>query len=216
MRRTSICSLSLFFYLYITSVALGQSYSLEGRSSLDLNLGLWHESRAANELTLPGVRSSAKSNGFIGGIAFSHWLKENLAMTVEFGVLFGEASSTVNISGVSQRSSSVVPLLLGIKYYVPEPEMKSSVRPFLSLAAGPYMGFEAENTVLVQENRSETALGMRLGGGIDFLLSRHWKLGVDLGYNLMADYSTPIGARKNYNGPDFSLGFGFVFGRGSE
>lgn len=54
MGKTSICILSLFFYLFIGSAALGQSYSLDARTSLELNLGssvlLLYSYRCAEEL----------------------------------------------------------------------------------------------------------------------------------------------------------------------
>ncbi len=206
----------LSFFVLTGGSALGQHYSLAGRSALGFSVGLWHESSAANEITQSGIQSTAKAGGFIGSLAFSHWLKEGMAVLVEIGVLSGEASSTVGAAGISQRSSSVVPMLIGIKYYVPEPEVNSPIRPFLSLAAGPYMGFEASSTILVQERRSETAFGVRPSGGIDLLLSRTWKLSVNLGYNLMADFSMPVAARKNYSGSELSFGLGFVFGGGSQ
>jgi len=30
-------------------------------------------------------------------------------------------------------------------------------------------------------------------------------------YNLMSNFNTPIGARRNYNGGDFSVGIGYIF-----
>jgi hypothetical protein len=127
------------------------------------------------------------------------------------GFLAGEASSTSGTFGVTQQSSAIVPFLLGLRYYVPDPGPDDAVRPFLSAAIGTFVGMEAKNTVLVQEARSEAVLGGRAGGGIDFLLSNHFKLGANAGYNLVSDFSTPIGARSNSSGADFSIGFGYIF-----
>ena len=204
-------------------VTLGQPNSLEGRSSIELNIGLWHESKAVNDVIISGTSSTAKSNGFLGGLAYSQWLDENLNVTVSVGLLSAEAESRAIVSfpiagftRLTQRTSSVIPILVGVRYYLPQSEGSTSVRPFAALGIGPFLGFEAKNTVLVQESRSETAFGVRLGGGVDFLLSQSFKLGANIGYYLMTDYSTPVGARKNYNGPEFSLGFAFIFGDGSR
>lgn len=78
------------------------------------------------------------------------------------------------------------------------------------------MGVEAKSEMLSQESRSEGAFGVRLGGGIDFLLGQSFKLGANAGYDLMTDFSKPIGARKNYSGPEFSLSFGIILGEGRE
>jgi hypothetical protein len=102
-------------------------------------------------------------------------------------------------------------LLLGIRFYVPDPESSDNVRPFLSAAVGTYFGSEAKNTLLSQQAYTETTFGGCLGVGIDFFLGNHFKLGANVGYHLMADFETAIGARKNYNGADFSLGAGYIF-----
>jgi opacity protein-like surface antigen len=79
------------------------------------------------------------------------------------------------------------------------------------LAAGPFIGSEVNNTILSQESRTETAFGGRLGAGIDFFLSDHFKAGANAGYNMMSDFSAPVGARSNYSGADFSCGIGYIF-----
>ena len=204
-----------FFLLGIFMSGLvteAQPYTMKGRSCIELNLGLWHESKAGNESGISGMISIAKTNGFIGGLSYNYWLQEYLSVTIAAGVLAAEATSSMTLRGMSQQASSVIPILLGVRYYVPKPSTDDQARPFLAVAVGPFMGFEAENSLSRQGTRSETSLGLRLGGGIDILVSQDFKLGANVGYSLMTDYSTPIGARRNYNGPDFSLGFGIIFG----
>jgi hypothetical protein len=196
------------------SVVLGGSNSLKGRSAIDLNLGLWHESKVGNEISMTGVASTAKTSGFLGGLSYTYWVQEDLSVGLSAGVLAGEATSSVGINGISQHTSAVISVLLGVRYYVGESSWDSPVKPFLSLGLGPFIGVEAKNDLFVQESHSETAFGTRLGGGIDFLLGQSFKLGANVGYDLMTDFSTPIGVRGNYNGPDFSLGVGFLFGGG--
>lgn len=215
MTKTKFTCFLFLGFLFSVLMAQSQPYSLKGRSCIELNLGLWHESSAGNESAFTGMTSTAKTNGFIGGLTYNYWLHEYLSVSVTAGVLAGEATSTMSLRGMSQEASSVIPILLGVRYYVPKPSTDDQARPFLAVAVGPFMGFEAENSLSRQGTRSETSLGLRLGGGIDILVSQNFKLGANVGYSVMTDYSTPIGARRNYNGPDFSLGFGFIFG-GSE
>ena len=207
--RTLAISLLL---VLMALVALGQPISLNRRSCIDLHIGLWNESKAGNQFTPTGFKSTAKSSGFVGGLSFNHWLREHVAVTLSAGVLSAEATSTSSLLGTTQRASAVIPVLLGIKYYIPEPYLDETIRPYVSVGVGPYWGFEAENTTFSQSAHTETALGGRFGGGIDFLLGRSFKLGANLGYNVMTDFRTPVAARDNFNGPDFSFGIGFLFG----
>jgi hypothetical protein len=163
-----------------------------------------------------GIMSTAKTSGFLGGLSYAYWVKEDLSAGISAGALAGEATSSVSTRGVSQRTSAVVPVLLGLRYYLGEPSAASIARPFLSVGLGPFIGVETKNETFLQESHSETALGTRLGGGIDFLLSQLFKLGANVGYNLMTDFSTSVGARKNYSCAEFSLSFGIILGEGRE
>jgi outer membrane protein W len=214
MSKPRVTPLILLGSFLGVSVAVAGSNSLRGRSTVELNLGFWHESKVGNEISTTGVSSTAKTSGFLGGLSYAYWVQEDLSVGLSAGVLAGEATSSVSINGTSQRTSAVVPVLLGVRYYVGESSWDSPVKPFLSLGLGPFVGVEAKNELFVQESHSEAAFGTRLGGGIDFLLGQSFMLGANVGYDLMMDFSTPIGARRNYNGPDFSLGVGFLFGGG--
>jgi hypothetical protein len=105
----------------------------------------------------------------------------------------------------------VVPLLIGVRIFLPYPEPDAQVRPFLSGAIGPYIGSEAKSTLFTQGTHTETSFGGRFGAGIDFILSNHFKLGANAGYNVMSDFSAAVGGRMNYNGGEFSIGIGYIF-----
>jgi outer membrane protein W len=214
MRTLKSASFLLLGFVVSCSAVLAGSNSLKGRSAIDLNIGLWHESKVGNEISVAGITSTARTNGFSGGLSFGYWIEENLSVGLSVGVLSGEATSSITRLGSSQRSSTVIPILLGIKYYILESSVGSPVKPFLSIGVGSYLGFEAKNELFSQQAHTETVVGTRLGGGVDFLLGHLFKLGANAGYNLMTDFSTPVGARTNYNGPDFSLSFGIMFGEG--
>jgi hypothetical protein len=70
--------------------------------------------------------------------------------------------------------------------------------------------------IVTAEARTEPAIGGELGGGVDFLLGRHFVTSVGLGFVLMTDFEQQIGGSDNYSGPQLTLGFGYVFGGGSR
>ena len=195
----------------MTSLVFGQPGPLKGSSSFEVNIGLWNEAQAGQQISMSGIKQSAKASGFVGGVGYSYWMREYLAATIDVSMLSGEASSTISVLNIQQRTNSVVSVLIGMRYCLPEPEPEDRVRPFVALGIGSYIGSEAENSVFVQSAHSESVIGGRLGVGIDALLGSWFKLNATVAYNLMADFKTPVGARSSFNGYDMSFGFGFVF-----
>lgn len=212
MRRSRVRSLAVCLgFLFIPSLLFAQDLSTKGRSSLALEFGLWGGIGTSTSIGLTGTSSEMNGSGLLGGLTYAYGLEENLAVTVSAGVLAVRASSTVGVSSISQHVSSVMPILLGIRYYIPTPAPDVTVRPFLSAAVGSFIGSEVKNAVLVQEARTETAFGGRLGVGIDFHLGSHFKLAALVGHHIMTDFASPIGGRKHYNGTGFSMGVGYLF-----
>jgi hypothetical protein len=123
-----------------------------------------------------------------GGMQYSYGMRENLAATLSARVLGGEANSTVTATSVDQHASSVIPILVGVRYYIAEPTPEDMVRLFLEASIGVFLGFEASNTALRQEARSESTFGSKLGAGIDFFLSNHFKMLATAGYYAMSDF----------------------------
>ncbi len=86
-------------------------------------------------------------------------------------LLSARASFAVTPLNVSQQASVFIPLLLGIRYYGPDPGSSFNVRPFLSASVGTYFGLlEENNSLLLQQAHTETTFGGRFRVGIDFFL----------------------------------------------
>lgn len=192
--------------------SLAQMQPLKGGSAIELNLGLWGGAKAEQNLGIAGIRMSAATSGFTGNLTYCYWLREHAALTVSGALVAGEAKSDVTIP-IQQTASSVVSVLAGVRYYVPKPDPDGDIRPYLAASLGSFIGSEASNNILSQSAHSESTFGGRLGLGIDVFLGSLVKLGAGLGYNIMSDFRTPVGARTNYNGIDGWLGIGFVFGK---
>lgn len=217
MREIVYISSVCVVLVLVTSAALAADFPssgdpvLNGRSCLELNFGAWSGSAVSNAVTPGGVQAEVKTGAFVGGVQFTYWTQEYLAVTLSAGLLEGKVSSTTTILNTSQHVSSVSPVLMGLRFYPFGPDAGGSVRPYLAAAAGPYVGSEVSNTILSQGSHTETAMGGRIGAGIDFIAGYHFKFGANAGYNLMTNFDTPIGGRSNYNGGDFMLGVGYIF-----
>lgn len=215
----SMKTLAVATAFLLALAAVSDANSLQKRHGVGIRMGMWNMVADARVDTLSGsVSISAESSRFAGGFCYNYWLTESLALDIGvstrlpkaeayFGALFGKPVS------------AVTSVLFGVKYYLPRSTYGTSVRPFLKAAVGPFMGRQSATMFfgfVIADSRSETAFGGQLGGGVDFVLSRRFLLGVNLGYNLMSDFDQPIGGSNNYSGPEFSFGLSLLLGRGTN
>jgi len=195
----------------VGSTAYSQDVALAGRSSIEMSLGFWGGASASSSTSIVGIRTHAGTDGFSGGLAYAYWLREGISLTLSGGLRSASASSTLNTLGETDQASAVIPILLGLRFYLPQPEPGDNIRPYVSLAVGPYFGAEASSTILQRQSHVETAIGARPGVGIDFFLGNHFKLGADVGYHVMENFNSEVGGRRSYNGGEFCFVLGFIF-----
>ena len=204
------------FVLFIFLALAAQAGTLENRSRGELRMGGWLESGDAKvALNQGGALTSVKSGSPIGGVGFNHWIKENWSIFVSASVLSIETETLIEYMGVTTSRTIVSPIIVGARHYIPMNDPNSIIRPYLEAGAGIFVGSQEKSEIsvsIVTESRTETTFGGRVGGGFDLLLSRRVTLGLSGLFNAMVDFNKPIGSRKNYNGAEFSLVFGILFG----
>lgn len=191
---------------------------LEGRHELELRLGVWARTTEARTQVGPAsVRSSVGGSGFMGGLAYTRWLTEEWALDVSLSAMEVDVESSAGVSGVTSETSVISSIMVGTRYSFPPSAAGSSVRPYVEAGGGVVIGTQTESAVgpsILTTSRTEAAAGGDLGIGIDFLIGHRFVLGVGGAYQLMTDFSEPIGGDRNYSGPTFALRFGYLFGRG--
>jgi hypothetical protein len=109
---------------------------------------------------------------------------------------------------------------VGVRWYPLAARRPSDpVKPFVASGIGPVLGGTAGHTVTGSTVRSvagsTATVGGHVRGGADFHLGRSFSLGVDGGYNWMADFNEPVGVKNNYSSFSFGIGLGWLFGRGT-
>jgi hypothetical protein len=195
------------------------SNSLRGKHCIEVTAGLLSGMTSTTKVSVGGVTTESEANGFLGSIGYTYWVENDWGITFSAGV--SDLDATVSTSGLGTfvKSATVVPLLFGVKYQPSKLIDSDVLRPYASVSAGPYLGSSSEvrtGMTTVVEARSETALGSRLAIGVDLSLSRLFRLGFGGGYHFVTDFEDRIGSEKNYSGPEFSLSFGIVFGKGKK
>jgi hypothetical protein len=190
-------------------------FAVAGRNRLDFRFGMFDITGRAPSVVVEG---EAAAINVLGGLRYTRFLQEGLAMTFGIDGLEATAGSTVSASGVHDGETGVGAFLLGVRWN-PVPGWTQPVKPYLDLSIGPVFGGASGAGVgpggIYAGEVVEVAVGGVAGAGVDFHVSRGFSLGASAGYRWMTDFSRPIGTRDNYSGFELTLNIGWLFGKGS-
>jgi hypothetical protein len=208
------------FYLFLiltcfySQLSFADDLSGEGNTAdeypkhgVDLRLAFWNHSQGGAVVNLGSLSVDASTGGISGKIMYNFYSSPELAFTFSVGLM----SADVNVETLSTYTSTVIPVMMGLKYYFIQLEPNNALRPYLAGSFGALAGYESGVSYLSVGTRSETTIGGYAGFGTDIVLGSLVKLHAEVGYNLFSDFTQEIGVRKNYSGPELSFGIGFIF-----
>lgn len=175
--------------------------------SIDIQFSFMKNSKSEVEVGIGGVNVNAGNEGLGGKITYNYLLDDEFAINISAGLL----SSNVTVSATETSTSSIIPIMFGVKYFLINYSNEKPVKPYLTGATGLLIGSRTETSVTTVSASTETALNLYLGAGADFVLGSLVKLNAGAGYNIASDFSEPVGSRKNYSGTEFSFGVGLMF-----
>jgi Caspase domain len=189
-------------------------YAVEGRNRLDFRIGMWRT--GANGTVSTGV----STGDLVGGLQYTRYLEENLSVTFAIEGLEVEVGSGFGPNGAFSGVSSIAFFPVGVRW---NPfsfgRQNDGIKPFVAAAVGPVVGesvgTQAGNASVSTGARTSATVGSYLRGGADFHFARSFTVGVDAGYNWVADFTHPVGMRRDYSGFSMGLGLGWLFGRGT-
>ena len=214
MKSTKLLLLLVIVCLQITSITSAQDLSTENRSiaeypkhSIDLRFSMWRNSSSDVSVKYTGVSIDVGGGNTGGRIMYNYYPNSDFAFTFSAGVL----SAQVNVNTISSYTSTIIPVMMGAKYFLVSEDVDQPFKPYLSGMVGLLHGAESGIKILSVNQHSETAMGGYFGIGTDVILGSLIKLHTDLGYNLFTEFKQPIGSKDNYSGPEFSFGIGFMF-----
>ena len=204
MKKIILLGIFCALVFQTSSIAQPEPVKLIGRHTITFEGGTKTNS---NTSVITGADGSDVKSGFVGSINYGYWFDEEWAITMSGGVFGAGASTMYN----NVETSSVIPLLFGVKYYPYKLALGAVGRIYLGLAAGDYMGFATKSgSFLTTSIVSESVFGGQLSVGADFFVTSWFKIGPKLSYHLMGDFSEVIGTKKNLSGAAFSVEAGFV------
>jgi hypothetical protein len=189
-------------------------YAVAGRNRLDLRFGMW---RTGVDAT---VSTGASTGDLAAGLRYTRYLEENLAATFTIDAVALQTGSVAGPGGAFSGVADLVALPVGVRWNpLSFGRQNDGIKPFLAIGVGPVIGssvgsFAGGRTVVSGANTYVT-VGGYVRGGTDFHLARSFAIGVEGGYNWMADFAQPVGISRNYSGFGLGLGLGWLFGRGT-
>jgi outer membrane protein W len=218
-------SLRLLCFLPVVAVASplsrlaaqAEPFALAGRHEITLSVGLSATSHASTGVGVAGVNIESSAGGALGGIGYSYWLDDRLAVGIRVAALDAAADVTVTTSGTNVESGVVAAVLVGARWQPTRLTASNVFRPYVGLWAGPLIGSSsgvtAGLTTAVAAESQTTVSGLATLGA-DLSLGRRVTLGVDVGYLLTGRFDKPIGARTDYSSPVFTLSISLLLGAG--
>jgi len=186
---------------------------LDGRNRIDLRWTISRQLDTSDRLDPQPdgvVRTSVE--GFGGGIDYYRWFNEDLALALSAS---GRSVESATYAGLRTENTTISSFLVGVRWY-PWSHPTSSVRFNFTGMLGPYVGTGStvSATPVFVTHKVLAVPGMFLGAGVDFRVGGRVMLGVNMGFDLMADFSEPIGGTKNLSAFQMNLTFGWVWGKG--
>jgi hypothetical protein len=188
-------------------------FAVSGRNRVELLVGAWRAGRDT------GLVTSGTTADVMGGLGFTHYVREDLAMTFTLAGAAVQEEATVTTRTVTAASVVASEMLVGVRWNpLARNHTPQAIKPFLAVAAGPIFGlaersFSGPGTISSTDT-VRTTLGAQLGGGVDFHVARSFSIGLEAGYHAMAGFSQPVALRENFNGPHITVGLGWLFGKG--
>ncbi len=219
--KTSIAKISVLAivavaFLSADAMALSKRRyfpSLQHRSQLELRIGVRDDTHFDRFYEYNVIDREGLGN-MVVTVGYNYWADEHTAFNISAKVLAAETVDKYDEFGVYTSDFSVVALFLGARQYFHRPGSHAPLRPYVAISGGPVIGSHTCSEVgfeCLAETKTIAAAGMHLGGGFDVVAGRHIMFGLNAGYNLLTDFSEPVGGHVNYSGSEFGASIGFIF-----
>jgi hypothetical protein len=204
MRFTALVGAAI---LSIPTAALAQNksdtLSLLGKGIVSLGFGLATESTSS-----VGGTETTRASGEVGAIVFSRWVRPTVAVQISAEVV--GANSTRSFG--HRRDDAITPILFGLSVSPRSLALSRSVRPYFSIAAGPFIRSVSEFNGTSTTNDVETVPGARLALGANWFAARHFVFGVEGSYRAASDFEHADALTEKARGFGMLVLFGFAWG----
>jgi hypothetical protein len=151
----------------------------------------------------------------LGAFSYSYWGYDKLAADLTLRGLVVDVYSIDRATRISESAVVVTSAMFGIRFY-PISSARTPLRPYFIAGLGPYIGVESYEEIenhsirISKTTKTLATFGSFFGGGLDIQMNRYVMMGVHMGYNLMSDFSEPLGSKNNFSGLELSAGISLL------
>ncbi|MCW8809734.1 MAG: hypothetical protein OQK64_02125 [Ignavibacteriaceae bacterium] len=203
--------ISLVFIMVYDVVAQDDAKEISNsklrNNSIDLRIAYVNHNNSTVQVQSGPVSVEVGTSGISGKIIYNYY--PNYDYSFFFSI--GGMTPKVSVDNISEHSSTIGSLMMGMKYFPFKSINDDTFRPYLSCGMQMLIGTESNVEILNVESHTESAMGVYGSIGTEFLISSRIKFLTEMGYNLVTDFTVDIGNKKNYSGAEFSFGIGFMF-----
>ena len=218
MKEVRAIIVFVIVFCLFSAAARGQSGSSENKSSLEFSVGFW-TGKAALAMPTPVdfIRSKHVSGPLEADISYVHPLIKRFVLTGSVGLLAAQSTSFIDPVGLFpdfRQTTIVIPILLGIRYFLPPVKPLPRATTYLSAALGANIGYQTSRQLYesyIGAQMFAFAPAGRFGTGLDYHIDDHVYVTLKLNYFFMGDFPITVGERAGYDGFQLLLGAGMVF-----
>jgi len=208
--------------------AAAPQFSVAGRNRIDVRSGTWPSSYRDGPGRAPTPRLVIPGAGpyeFLGGVQFSRYVREDLAIVVAVDAHM-RTQSSASIVRLNKLAVDGLAIPVGLRWNPLKGQKQQQVKPFIGAALGPVIATLNKMTFATFTPAYETqvfpethpvTIGGRVGGGLDIHFGRPFAIGIGVDYNLAKDFSRSVALgweqRTSLAGTQVAVAAGWLFGK---
>ena len=139
------------------------SYAVAGRNRLEVRLGVLNAVDSGTASTR--IRSGVSSGAVVGGLQYTRYINESVAVTLGVEGTEMETVSSVGPEGINSGASALAAIPVGVRWYpLARKRRTDAVKPFIAGGIGPIIGetldgFVGGSTVMSRSRTTATVGG---------------------------------------------------------
>lgn len=202
---------TLLYIFLLCELIFAQEF--EPRIGIDLGFSLtfFNNTTVKNEV-INNFTVKNETNAPGGYIKLNYYATEKWTGIFSIGVLTAKSSNSVTFQKVSNESSAIIPIEMGLNYnFLVLDGSPNMLKPYITGTAGILLGATSKNEMMQNQNSVHTAVSFVFGGGINLFLNSWLKFNFEARYRLASEFAEEVSGRSNYTGPEINIGAGFLF-----
>jgi hypothetical protein len=187
--------------------------AVAGRHRFEARTGMWRPRDQGSTISVGSTMDG------VVGLHYTRYIREDVGVTAGAQMISLVHGQAIGPEGTFAGIADLVALPFGVRWNPVRALSSRTFRPYLAASVGPAFGFTqgafvGNGTAVFAGAHRQATVFTHLGLGVDYFPARSFMIGVNGGYNRLANFSQPVGTMNNQSGPEVNFSFGWMFGRG--